>query len=189
MTSAQHSKGTKRWGTSPDVVEACRRTMGGIDLDPCSEERFQAVVLATEYYSLLERGQDALALPWFGRVMCNPPGGVITEFWNHAFSQPIEQMMWVGFSVEQLCVLADEDVHPSDFSICFLRRRIRFRRHDGYSGSPSHGNYVVGVGVDCDAFDREFSELGKIQHGPMALRSSGGTAGTEENSVHPEAAA
>lgn len=167
--NARHSKATKRWGTSPDIVEACRRVMGRIDLDPCSEDYFQEVVRAGRHYSLLERGEDALVLPWFGRVFCNPPGGLISEFWNRALTQPCDQLMWVGFSVEQLCVLADESAHPTDFSICYLRKRIPFKRHDGYQGSPSHGNYVVGINVDHSAFATEFGPLGKVQRGEFAI--------------------
>lgn len=169
MASARHSKATPRWGTDEKTVEASRRTMGGIDFDPCSEERFNAVVQATQYYSLLERGEDALKLSWFGRTLCNPPGGLVVEFWRYALTQPVEQLIWVGFSVEQLCILASEVAHPSDFSLCFLRKRIPFRRHDGFQGSPSHGNYCVGIGVSRTAFDREFGALGKVQHGLLAL--------------------
>lgn len=142
--------------------------MGSIDLDPCSETAFQAVVGAAEFYSLLERGEDALALPWFGHVLCNPPGGLVAEFWQRALSQPIKQMVWVGFSVEQLCLLADQTYHPLDFSFCVLRKRIPFKRHDGYQGSPSHGNYCVGVNTSAKAFEREFAPIGKVTHGQLA---------------------
>lgn len=143
--------------------------MGGISLDPCSEAAFESVVQADTSYSLLDRNQDGLQLPWFGNVLCNPPGGLVVDFWRRAFEQPIDQMIWIGFSVEQLCILADEEYHPLDFSLCMLRKRIPFRRHDGYEGSPSHGNYVVGVSVDPDAFQREFGELGKISHGTSTI--------------------
>lgn len=167
MTKTQHSKATPRWGTPEDLVERAHHVMGGIDLDPCSEAKFQEVVQAATYYSLDERGEDGLVLPWKGRVFCNPPGGSVRQFWRRAMEQPIEQMIWVGFSVEQLCVLAGEEKHPADFSICFLRRRIDFERHDGYHGSPSHSNYIVGVNVYRDAFAANFFDLGKVMHGPL----------------------
>lgn len=165
-SNARHSKATPRWGTPSYIVEAARRCMGCIELDPCSEARFQEVVKADTYYSLLERGEDALKLPWSGMVFCNPPGGLVREFWEYALTQPINQMIWVGFSVEQLCILADCEAHPADFSICYLRKRIPFRRHDNYEGSPSHGNFVAGINVSGRRFEEAFGSFGKILHGP-----------------------
>ncbi len=171
MTLAQHSKATARWGTPEDIVERARRVMGGIDLDPCSESKFQTTVKAVRYYSLTERGEDGLLLPWNGRVFVNPPGGMIRSFWERGLSQPVEQLIWIGFSMEQLGQLADASAHPSDFSICFLRKRISFQRHDDYEGTPSHANFVSGVNVDHATFVREFGPLGKIQAGPLSTVS------------------
>lgn len=160
--SARHSKATQRWGSPEDIVERARRVMGGIDLDPCSESTFQAVVQAATYYSFTERGEDGLALPWFGRVFCNPPGGLVPEFWDRAITSSVDQFFWVGFSVEQLCILTDAAQHPLEFAHCILRKRIPFTRHDGFEGSPSHGNYVCYSGPNTGAFKREFAPLGRI---------------------------
>lgn len=163
-----HSKATPRWGTPEELVGLARLVMGGLDLDPCSEEKFNKVIQAPTYYSLLERDEDGLALPWFGRVFCNPPGGLVKRFWQKALAENIEQMFWVGFSVEQLCILADEPAHPLDFSCCILRRRVGFTRHDDFEGSPAHGNYVCGVGVDPARFEATFSRFGKVIHGKLS---------------------
>lgn len=171
----QHLAVTNRWGTPEDIIERARRCMGGITLDPCSEERFNEVVKAEQYYSLLERGEDGLVLPWHGKVLLNPPGdtrkgrlGLVRKFWEKMLTEEIEQCVYIGFSMEQLGQLADASAHPSDFSICYLRQRIHFNRHDNKNGSPSHSNFVAGVSVDHAAFVREFGELGKIQKGPLA---------------------
>jgi hypothetical protein len=173
MSGAQHSKATNRWGTPNDsdwdIVDRCRRAMRGLDLDVCSEERFNLVVQAPRYYSLLERGEDGTVLPWFGKVLCNPPGQAVREFWEKSLSSDAEQVMWIGFSMEQLGQLADASAHPSDFMICYLRKRIPFTRHDGFEGSPSHANYCCGINVDPEAFIREFGPLGKVQRGPLSI--------------------
>lgn len=171
MTLVQHSRKTVRWGTPADIVERARRTMGGIDLDPCSESKFQETVKAATYYSLLERGQNGLELPWTGRVLVNPPGGLIREFWRKLIDSPIDMGVWIGFSMEQLGLLADMPAHPSDFSICFLRRRISFVRFDDRPdrpSRPSHANFVVGLNVPHTAFLQEFGSLGKVQAGGLA---------------------
>lgn len=169
MSSARHSKAETRWGTEASIVEAARRTMGRIDFDPCSESLFNYTVGADSYYSLLERGENALELPWLGvRRLVNPPGGAVLAFWRRMLQQGQcrrVQSVWVGFSVEQLCLLAHEPDHPLDFSLCILRKRINFVRHDSYRGSPSHGNYVCGIGVSHSAFAREFARFGRVSAG------------------------
>jgi hypothetical protein len=171
-TNAQHSKEEIRWGTPIDIVERARKVMGTIDLDPCSSVDFNRVVNADNFYSLDDRGEDGLVLPWWGNVFVNPPGGLVKQFWRKAFSRDNScnkypptawnQMIWVGFSVEQLALLADEEYHPMDFSFCILRKRLKFTRHDGYSGSPSHANYVCGVNVHHQSFAERFSPLGRV---------------------------
>ncbi len=136
--------------------------MGGLDLDPCSSDYFNRVIKAPTYYSWDDRQEDGLELPWAGKLFVNPPGKMVKEFWRKAMSEPIEQMIWVGFSVEQLALLAEEPVHPMDMSFCILRKRLHFTRHDGYSGSPSHSNYVCGYGVDHTKFAEQFAPLGRI---------------------------
>lgn len=175
----QHSSATHRWGTERDVVERGRRVMGGITFDPCSEELFNKVVQADVYYSYTERGENGLLLPWpkDAKTLLNPPGeekgkprvGYVRKFWEKMLVEPIEQCVYVGFSMEQLGILADASAHPSDFSICYLRNRIKFNRHDRPEGegSPSHANFVCLIGGDHDAFVREFGPLGKVQKGPL----------------------
>jgi hypothetical protein len=38
-------------------------------------------------------------------------------------------------------------------------------------GSPSHGNYVVGIGVDPWAFELAFAGRGRFNHGRYAVPS------------------
>lgn len=189
MSKAQLSAATNRWGTADDIVERARRCMGGITLDPCSEAKFNDIVQADTYYSLLERDEDGLALPWFGKILLNPPGKghgkpagkgkkktLVRLFWEKMLSETFEQCVYVGFSNNQLGILADCDAHPTDFSICYLRKRIGFNRHDNVpkkgvkaKGSPSHQNFIAGINIPHDAFVREFGDLGKIQRGPLAV--------------------
>lgn len=171
--NAKHSKAEVRWGTPSDIVERARNVMGSIDLDPCSSTDFNETVKAGIYYDLDECGQDGLKLPWFGKVFVNPPGGLVKEFWLRSTSichadtalrdtESVNQLFWVGFSVEQLGVLAHERYHPMDFSFCILRKRVSFIRHDGYKGSPSHANYVCAINVNHDKFAAEFSPIGRV---------------------------
>lgn len=163
LSNPQHSKKEIRWGTPSDIIERARRVMGEISLDPCSSVQFNETVKANKFYSLDDRGENGLELPWFGSVLCNPPGGLVRAFWRKLHSEPVKQFVWIGFSLEQLALLADEKYYPLDFSWCIPRKRVKFIRHDGYNGSPTHSNYIVANVDNIDKFVEEFSPLGRVQ--------------------------
>lgn len=128
---ALHSKNTPRWGTPQWVIEAARRLMGGIHLDPASSEEFNFYVKALMIYRQQDNGL-APECEWAGNVFLNPPGGLVNEFWNklceNYWNGNVEKAFWVGFSVEQLCTLGSEKDHPMDFSLVILRKRLSFNQ-------------------------------------------------------------
>jgi len=168
---ALHSKSTPKWGTPSLIIEKARVLLGDIHLDPASSAEFNQLVRALLFYTEHDNG---LVQPWAGNVFLNPPGGLVKEFWErlieHVSTGIVEKAFWVGFSVEQLCLLADQEFHPMDFSFCVLRKRLAFNTENLASGgSPSHGNYVVGLGVDHQRFEELFKDLGKVTRGSLAL--------------------
>lgn len=128
---ALHSKNTPRWGTPQWIIELARELMGGIHLDPASSEEFNFYVKALMIYRQQDNGLSPECV-WAGNVFLNPPGGLVNEFWNKLctsyLSKDVEKAFWVGFSVEQLCTLASESLHPMDFSTCILRKRLSFNQ-------------------------------------------------------------
>lgn len=71
---------TPRGGADPDgtilippahYLDAVRRVLDVIDLDPCSSEKAQASIDAQSWYRA-EDAQAALAEPWHGRVFLHP---------------------------------------------------------------------------------------------------------------------
>lgn len=168
--NALHSKKTPNWGTPQRMIDLGRKLLDDkIDLDPASSELFNSLVKADAIYTAETNG---LAQIWAGHVFLNPPGGLVKDFWVKLMQSIqagyVPKAFWVGFSVEQLCTLADLEFHPLDFSTCILRKRLCFTSADlNTGGAPSHGNYVTGLGVDRDLFDKLFAEHGKIVHGPL----------------------
>lgn len=79
-SNVQHQSSTNEAYTPPEVVEAARLTMGGIDLDPFSCRLANKVVKATRYFHT-----GALDKSWCNldgtpsRVFCNPPGGTLNR--------------------------------------------------------------------------------------------------------------
>ena len=62
--------GDTEWFTPPEIVEAARRVLGEIDLDPASTREANIVIKAKVFYT---RHDDGLTKPWKGRVWMNPP--------------------------------------------------------------------------------------------------------------------
>jgi hypothetical protein len=184
MTSpkALHSKNTPRWGTPSDIVERARVCLGQIDLDPASSVDFNQIVKATRIFTEHDSGlnrswilsQHLDSLPEEGiTVFLNPPGGLVKEFWRQLVDQielgHVSKAVWIGFSVEQLCILQDTKPYPMDFATVILRKRLAFTKETGESGgAPSHGNYITGIGIDRDIFSTCFGDLGRIHFGDLA---------------------
>lgn len=177
--SALHSAKTPKWGTPKELVELARELMGGIHLDPASSHEFNKIIQALMIYTEQDNG---LSQEWAGNVFVNPPGGKIKGsrstlpglFWDKLMQElqagRVERAFWVGFSVEQLCILADKEFHPLDFSVCILRNRVAYLNEETLEPgeSPSHGCYVCAIGCDPAEFERLFGHLGKISHGKLS---------------------
>ncbi len=216
--NGRHIGGIKsgRRGTPPEWVEMSRVALGGhIELDPMSERIFNQVVRADRIFT---EEDDCFKKSWKCRTLfINPHGGLVVEAWRklvHEHTIHNFLAIWIGFSVEQLALLADEPVHPDDFSKLTVRDRIDFTTteplrtvvgitagvgpllscHHSISvtakkhriakalrcphcepcvpepiGSPTHSNYVVGIGIDPDVFEQAFAGRGRVSHGRYAL--------------------
>lgn len=127
---AQHTMESAEHGSPPAFVDLARRTMGGIDLDPMSSERWNRRVGAKRF---ITKEQSAFRTPWtdgapivlelrtnpvrgFGerlRVFLNPAGDksgdVVAQAWFGLTTlyvrEWVSSAIWVGFNVEQLARL------------------------------------------------------------------------------------
>lgn len=124
--AGRHTCDSPEWYTPSPLVGAARELMGGIDLDPASHEEANRIVGATHFYTIED---DGLMQPWCGRIFHNPPGGLVDAFWKKTLVERdrFEQLVWIGYSLEQLQTLQmDNVVTPLDYPICFTRKRIAF---------------------------------------------------------------
>lgn len=147
------------WGSPVALIEAARRVLGGFDLDPFSSDYWNYwTVKAACYYTAADNG---LVMPWSGRLIVNPPSGVIPgtrrsivrAAWERLvklwLEGEVESAIWVGYSLEQLPILQNAPMHPLQFWTVVPRERQEFLERTEGNGpprpgtAPTHGNYVT----------------------------------------------
>ena len=74
-TAARHSSKTDDWQTPPNIVEATRKTLGEIDLDPASNSIANKTVKAARFFGPGSSVDNGIREDWAGKVFLNPPGG------------------------------------------------------------------------------------------------------------------
>lgn len=165
VPAALQSSESNEWYTPARYVDAARRVMGGIDLDPASNPVANRVVMATHYFTIED---DGLAKTWAGRVWLNPPYGRDGGESNQATwsARLLDQYQAGNVAQAVLLVNAVTDrvwFQPLwAFPICFTDHRIRFYDATGAGGSPTHGNALVYLGANRDHFASVFSEFGPV---------------------------
>ncbi len=168
--NALHSKATPEWYTPVEYVEAARRVMGGIDLDPASCALANLTVKADRFFT---KDDDGLAQSWgAGRVFLNPPGGLVREFWRKLMAETgsggaVHEAIWIGYSLQQLQTLQTADTFgPLEMAnaFCVPRRRIAFIDATGTpSKSPTHANYIAYFGPRTIEFQLAFRSFGEVR--------------------------
>lgn len=157
-----NNSGNSEWMTPPEIVDAAKKVMGGIDLDPASSFEANAVIEAAEYF---DEERDGLNQEWWGRVWMNPP------FNSALLAQFVEKLVndfKDGF-IEEAIVLTNNITETKSGQLllsvadatCFPSGRLRFLTHEGEAmGAPLQGQMVNYFGRDPERFISEFSSFG-----------------------------
>ena len=152
--------GSVEYYTPSKYIEAARRVMGSIDLDPASSKLANETVKAKVFYTKADDGL-AYGLDWEGNVWMNPPytDGLIDKF--------IYKMC--ESSVDAAIVLVPCRTDRSWFqllmsyadAIVFTDHRVKCLRNgvDSTSG-PTCGSAFFYLGNDTEKFFAEFEKFG-----------------------------
>lgn len=156
------------WYTPEKYIEAARKLMGGIDLDPASCAFANETVKAANYYDITQNGLDK---SWTGRVWLNPPYGYTDGVSNQALwsSCLIRQYDKGNGPTTEAVLLVNAAVDTNwfhdllaDCPVCLTRGRVNFTTPDlGTSGS-THGSAFVYFGPNPERFVEIFSEFGTV---------------------------
>lgn len=156
--------GNNEWYTPPDIIEAARKAMGGIDCDPASSQAANKTVKAKTIYTVEDNG---IIQKWEGRVWMNPP-----------FSQPeVSQFSdavatkYASGEIKQACVLTNNATETlwahrlmeEASAICFPRGRVKFLDPEGTQRTGAlQGQMIVYMGSRVTSFRVAFAEIGSV---------------------------
>lgn len=164
---------SNEWYTPAKYIEAARRVMSSIDLDPASCALANETVKATHCYT---KDDDGLAQAWQGRAWLNPPYSL--EGTPRGMISPRESIvkLWIqrliseykGGHVQEAILLTKADPKQRwfqplwEFPICFAWPCILFNRPGLPPEKHQFGNVFVYLGSRERAFIDEFSPFGTI---------------------------
>lgn len=167
MTTKPHvaqNSGNNEWYTPPHFIEAARKVMGSIDVDPASNDIAQQVVKAGVYFTQETNGLDK---SWVGNVWMNPPysASLIKQF-----ASKLKQETTNG-NTDRFCVLVNnatetkwfKDICSVTDAVCFLTKRVSFLNSQGEpTRQPLQGQVILYSGDNFKEFGQEFAKYGII---------------------------
>lgn len=155
--------GWTEWYTPAEYIEAARSVMGGIDLDPASNELANDIVKADSYFSV---DNDGLTQDWNGNVWLNPPYAqpYIADFIHKLVEQH------TNGNVRQAILLTHNNTDTRWFleaaencsAICFTTGRVKFYAPNGTIAAPASGQAFFYFGPAKAAFKDVFNEVGIV---------------------------
>lgn len=157
------NSGNNEWYTPPEYIEAARRVMGGIDLDPATSEVANLTVQAGKIFTSEDNG---LEKDWpVGRIWMNPPYAqpLIGQFSERIAQEAIrgsEAIVLVNNATETAWFQAMASVCSG---ICFPKGRIKYHTpNGGPAKTPLQGQAFVYFGDNFDEFYDVFSNFGLV---------------------------
>lgn len=168
--------GNNEWYTPARYVDLARDVMGGIDLDPASNDHAQKTVKAATYYTAETNGLDK---EWQGRVWMNPPysrtligrfvGKLVAE---HEAGRVREAVVLTHNSTDTAWFGA---LASAATAFCFTSGRIRFVSPTRPRAAPAMGQTFTYLGPRPERFAGVFAEIG-IPMAPMRVERRWETA-------------
>ncbi len=151
------SSETPEWYTPQHIIDRVLKVMGEIDLDPCSNDKDNPNVPASQHYT---QEDDGLSFEWRGRIYMNPPyGREITDWVNQLCKE------WDAGRITEAIALVPARTDTvwfrwlRRFPRCFVWGRLKFSESENSAPFPS---MVVYLGQNLSGFIEAFGDIGDI---------------------------
>ena len=153
--------------TPAEILDAVRKVIGEIDLDPASCVDAQENVQAVRFYT---KEDDGLSQPWRGKVFLNPPYGKTKGKSSQClWAERLVEEYRKGNVIEAILLVKAalgyvwfEDLFK-DWPVCFLRSRLSFILENGDDkGQSKQGTAIFYFGPSLAKFVETFREYGRI---------------------------
>jgi hypothetical protein len=164
--TARLSQKSFEWHTPAKYVNAARRVMNGIELDPASCELANMTIKAGRYFDI---ASDGLTQKWTANsVWLNPPycksGSVSNqELWTCKLIAEYE-----AGNTQEAILLVNAATETAWFQrlyaypVCFVKGRIHFNSPTGVTTGPTTGQAFIYFGSNAKRFISVFSQFGKV---------------------------
>lgn len=162
------SHATAEWNTPRWLIDLVREVLGGIDLDPASNELAQSWIQAGQY---IDKRSDGLTQDWVAsRIFLNPPYGKDGGSSNQATWSAKMVAEYQAGHFEQGVLLINSthgykyfEALWTAYPVCCLRERVRFIKPDGTQGGQAkRGQALLFFGQDPTKFIEVFKPYGRI---------------------------
>jgi len=160
---ASHNNDNNERCTPPEIIEAVRKVLVQIDVDPASSAAANETVKAAKFYTTED---NSLKQAWTGRVFLNPPSvePLITEFCDLLVQKFNDK------EVQEAIVLVDNATETSWFQnlltasvvVCFPKERIKFLNAQGKPKVPAQGQAILYFGDKYELFSNAFNSFGRV---------------------------
>jgi len=146
--------------TPAPIIDRVVKWLGPIDLDPCSNE--WSLVGAAHTYSI-DRGEDGLSLPWFGRVWENPPyGRGHLKRWAMCAARHSETGMAEIISIVPTSTETESFAIRKSYADVRIDLSTRVKYGGGKHGSGMFGSTIFYSGQRPYLFAHAFADCGEI---------------------------
>ncbi len=151
-----NTENKEEWLTPPELIAA----LGEFDLDPCAPPpNRRPWPMAKQHY---DKAMDGLAMPWVGRVWCNPPYGRLTFAWLNRLAAHGNGIALI-FARTETRGFHDEIWQKAD-AVFFFEGRLCFHKITGQRGNTANApSCLVAYGVENVEKIRKAVKMGRIK--------------------------
>jgi phage N-6-adenine-methyltransferase len=160
---SNQNRGVVEWYTPAQYIDAARKVMGSIDLDPATSDFAQKTVAAKKHYTVED---DGLSQDWSGNVWLNPPFKMpeVAQFIDK-LCQSID-----SGAVKHAVVVTNNNTDTKWWhkaasvasAMCFTKGRIKWYNSAQPDCSPTNGQTFFYCGSRKASFIKSFRPFGLL---------------------------